>query len=171
MNPSHRALLLALLAMPIFAGCQNTMFIGEQHAVDLTVEAKSDASEPAKFNFGYESHSAVVVPPKQPIPLHKLAWPKSVAKGDLLSSFSTFQIKNTAAETGSGKLAGLTLRSGVATGKAAIAIANQIKGGSETTKPEGARLRLKALSPPLPTATRQDAPGIFSSMQDITQGE
>lgn len=145
----------------ILTGCQNALFIGQQHAFDLTVEAKNDASEPAKFNFGYESHTAVVAPPKQPLGFTQLFNRKEVAQGDLLSVFSTFSIERTSDQQGN-----MTVRSGVATGKAATAITDQLKGAGAATEKVSASAASRALSLP---ADGGQAPGIFRTMQNINQ--
>src|SRR5215472_4349331 len=83
-----------LIGLLTLCNCQNTLFIGQQQAFDLAVEAKNDASDPAKFNFGYESHTAVVVPPKEPLSTAQEPSLRNVPKGDLLSTLTSFSILN-----------------------------------------------------------------------------
>lgn len=113
-------------AVLLFSACQNTMFIGEHHGMNLSVEAKSDATEPAKFNFGFESHTAFVVPPKDPLSNRALSSVYNVAGGELLSSASRFRILHTEPgdKVGNKVLAAsaMTIQSAVATGAAANAV-------------------------------------------------
>jgi hypothetical protein len=151
--------LLGMIGLFTLCNCQNTLFIGEQHAFDLDVEAKNDASDPAKFNFGYESHTAVVVPPKKPLHSNQQSNPDNVPEGDLLSTLSSFSMLNEKPD-GTATKPELTIRTGVATGRAAKAIADQLKGtSSPSPTPAGAKARTGSAS----------ASGLLQRMHDIAQ--
>jgi hypothetical protein len=109
--------LLPVITSTLFGACANTTFIGHKHAFNLETELKPDMSEPVNINFGYASHSVVVVPPRQPLPTNQLADPAKVPRGDLLSTWSYFKIERT--QNAKNALPQFTVRTGVATGLAA----------------------------------------------------
>jgi hypothetical protein len=117
-------------------------------------KAKNDASDPAKFNFGYESHTAVVVPPKKPLHSNEQWSQDSVPEGDLLSTLSTFSMLNEK-PTANATKPELTIRTGVATGRAAKAIADQLQGTASSHAQSNAR------------TARTNGSGLLQRMQEI----
>lgn len=109
---------LAIVVATLFSACANTTFIGHKHAFNFETELKPDMSSPLNMNFGYVSHSAVVVPPRDPLRSKQLRSSQNVAKGDLLSTWSVFKIERTP-----NQFADFTIRTGVATGLAASNLA------------------------------------------------
>lgn len=105
----------------LLSACANTTFIGHKHAVNFETELKPDMSAPLNMNFGYLSHSAVVVPPKKPLPFAKLPGSNNVHEGDLLSTWSVFKIERTP-----NQFADFTIRTGVASGDAASHLADPV---------------------------------------------
>jgi hypothetical protein len=130
----------------LFAGCQNTLFMGDEQGFDLNAQATSTSVYPVKVNIGYESHTFTMVPPKQPIydqdnPTNPIANffavynPANVAKGDLLDSIARFTIvkSGTTAMSGSNLLqTGLTIETAFATGQPCIAA---LASGSSAASP------------------------------------
>lgn len=112
----------------ILAACENTTLIGHTHSVNVAVEVKADVSQPVNINFGYASHSVVVVPPRNPLTLGQSADVNNVPGGDLLSTLSYFKIGQTQQSTTAGSsptsATQFTIRTGVATGEAATELAS-----------------------------------------------
>jgi hypothetical protein len=164
--------ILGMASLLVLSSCQNTLYIGEQHAFDLDVEAKNDASEPAKFNFGYESHTAVVVPPKKPLHSNELSNQDNVPEGDLLSAFSNFSMLREPTTGADALKNDVTIRTGVATGRAAKAIADQIKGTASTPSTESTTASREVMTrraAPKARKSSSSASGLLQRMKDIAQ--
>jgi hypothetical protein len=136
-------LLTVISAACLLPGCANSLFVGHKHGVDLETEVKSDLSAPISFNLGYQSHSAIAVPPRKSLPFVDLAKTSRIAEGDLLSTYSVFKLQRdvgSLTDPATGKTVSInqpgafTIRTGLATGSAATNISKQVSEGRARTR-------------------------------------
>jgi hypothetical protein len=136
-------LLTAISAACLLSGCANSLFVGHKHGIDLETEVKSDMSAPISFNFGYQSHSAIAVPPRKSLSPSDLPKTSQLAEGELLSTYSVFKLQRnvgsvtdpvTGNTTSINQPGAFTIRTGLATGSAATNISKQVSEGRARTR-------------------------------------
>lgn len=91
---------ISALMLVLLASCSNTAFIGHRDAYDINAELKPDLSAPVSMNVGFESHSAVAVPPQQSLLGGQLWQTDQIAKGDVLPTITRLSIERIAGNTG-----------------------------------------------------------------------
>ncbi len=84
----------------MMCSCANTGFIGHRVAYDVNAEIKSDLSAPVAMNVGFESHSAVAVPPQKSLNLGELISTGKIAGGEVLPTISRLSIQRQTGLTG-----------------------------------------------------------------------
>ncbi|WP_411827049.1 hypothetical protein [Luteolibacter sp. AS25] len=91
---------LLLLTATSLSSCTNTGFIGHRVGYDINAEIKPDLSAPVAFNMGFESHSAVAVPPERSLLPTQLTFTNNVPEGDVLSTISRLSVERLTGSTG-----------------------------------------------------------------------
>jgi hypothetical protein len=108
----------ALFVVTLITSCANVTMIGHERGYDLNAQIKADMTSPVSINAGFESRTALAVPPKNALGLSDIFSRFMMAEGDVLSTISRLDV--TRVNRGDGKtFDGIDYISVLATGRAA----------------------------------------------------
>jgi hypothetical protein len=107
---------LLIVASFCTSGCNNTLVFAEKSGYNLAINVNDDPSTPLHVNIGLERNIAAVVPP---LDISQDDQGKSTAKGEGVSVFSGFKLKEFGASAATPFAGKLLIRTQFASGQAA----------------------------------------------------
>lgn len=158
--------ILSLIPLLCISSCANVTIIGHERGYDLNAQLKADMTAPVSMNAGFESRTAVAVPPRKSMMLSELRSRLLMAEGDALSTISRIDV--TRVHQDDKAFDGINYLSVLATGKAATQ-ATRVSSTTGPTIQTGATAATVIPSADKP-ATTDGSNGAISGMAEIAKG-
>ena len=158
--------ILSLMPLLFISSCANVTIIGHERGYDLNAQLKADMTAPVSMNAGFESRTAVAVPPRKSMMFSDLFSRLMMAEGDALSTISRIDV--TRVHQDDKAFDGINYLSVLATGKAATQ-ATRLAATSATANEAGENA--KTIIPGAAKPATTDGPhGAIIGMTEIVKG-